>query len=183
MLIAQQKLQENIAEYILYMYQIEDIIRGYNFDVERILQELVVPHTPSKNLLIEYRSWYNHLINDLQHQRKERSGHLLELNEVFVELSYLHTLLLAQIGDKHYTQCVENAKPYIEEFKQKSNLNDKNDIEVVCGALYMKLLLRLQKKEISSQTEQAFEAMRLMLAQLSAYYHKMKRGELNFLNN
>ena len=36
MLVAQQKLQENIAEYILYMYQIEDVVRAYNFDIEEI---------------------------------------------------------------------------------------------------------------------------------------------------
>ena len=34
MLIAQQKRKENIAEYLLYMWQVEDIIRAFNFDMD-----------------------------------------------------------------------------------------------------------------------------------------------------
>jgi hypothetical protein len=47
----------------------------------------------------------------------------------------------------------------------------------------MKLLLRLQKKEISAETEEAFDSMRIMLAYLSRGYHKMKSGDLDFLKN
>ena len=42
MLVAQQKLKENIAEYILYMYQIEDVIRAYQFDLDSILENYVI---------------------------------------------------------------------------------------------------------------------------------------------
>ena len=71
----------------------------------------------------------------------------------------------------------------INDFKQKSNLKDKNDIEIAFHAMYMKLLLRLQKKEISAETEDAFDSMRIMLAYLSRGYHKMKSGDLDFLKN
>jgi hypothetical protein len=47
----------------------------------------------------------------------------------------------------------------------------------------MKLLLKLQKKEISAETEEAFDSMRVMLAYLARTYHQMKSGELNFFNN
>ena len=50
MLIAQQKLKENIAEYILYMYQIEDVIRAYNFDLERIMDEYVRQQLPDTTI-------------------------------------------------------------------------------------------------------------------------------------
>ena len=33
MIIASQKKKENIAEYLLYMWQIEDIIRAYGLDI------------------------------------------------------------------------------------------------------------------------------------------------------
>ena len=68
-------------------------------------------------------------------------------------------------------------------FKEKSNLKDKNQIEIAFHALYMKLLMKLQKKEISPNTEDAFDSMRILLAYLSKSYHKMKNGDLDFLNN
>ena len=183
MLIAQQKLEENIAEYILYMYQIEDVIRAYNFDLEAILNNYVRPQLPDESFMPQYRAWYNGLIQDMKDQLKTKTGHLLDLNEILVELSFLHNTLRAQAGDGKYIGLVDAAKPFITEFKEKSNLKDKNDVELLFGAMYMKLLLRLQKKEISPETEEAFDAMRIMLAYLAKAYHQMKRGDLDFLKN
>ena len=36
MFISQQRRKENVAEYLLYMWQIEDIIRANNFSIEEI---------------------------------------------------------------------------------------------------------------------------------------------------
>ncbi|MDE6294965.1 MAG: DUF4924 family protein, partial [Muribaculaceae bacterium] len=36
MYTASEKKRENIAEYLLYMWQIEDLIRSYNLDMDRI---------------------------------------------------------------------------------------------------------------------------------------------------
>ena len=41
MLVAQQKRKENIAEYILYLYQIEDLIRAFHLDISKIEIKLV----------------------------------------------------------------------------------------------------------------------------------------------
>jgi hypothetical protein len=183
MFIAQQKLNENIAEYILYMYQIEDVIRAYNFDLEKITNEYVIPQLPDQSFLLQYRTWYQQLITQMQSQKIEKSGHLYLIQEVLIELSYLHNTLLNMSDDIRYKELYEAAVPFIEEFKQKSNLKDKNHIEIVFHALYMKLLLKLQKKEISAETEGAFDSMRILAAYLSRAYHQMKNGTLNFRNN
>jgi hypothetical protein len=47
----------------------------------------------------------------------------------------------------------------------------------------MKLLLRLQKKEISQETEASFDTMRVLLAYLSQAYHKMRSGDGQYWNN
>lgn len=183
MLIARQKLEENIAEYMLYMYQVEDIIRAYEFNLEAIINNYVRPQLPDESFVAQYSEWYRRLISDMHDQRIEKVGHLLDLNEILVELSFLHNMLIGQANDHKYIQLVEAAQPYITEFKDKSNLKEKNDVELLFGAMYMKLLLRLQKKEISPETEEAFDNMRIMLAYLSKSYHQMKNGTLDFLNN
>jgi len=91
--------------------------------------------------------------------------------------------LLNMANDQKYRAVFESATPYIEEFKERSNLKDKNHIEIIFHALYMKLLLKLQKREISAETEEAFDAMRIMIAYLARTYQQMKSGNLNFLNN
>ena len=37
MLIAQKKKKENIAEYILYLFQIEDIVRSFKFNLDDLM--------------------------------------------------------------------------------------------------------------------------------------------------
>lgn len=183
MLVAKQKQQENIAEYILYMYQIEDVIRAYRFNMDDILEHYVRPQLPDESFLGQYREWYQKIINEMKSYKLEKAGHLPSLNEVLIELSYLHTTLLTATKDPKYISILEVAAPNIEGFKNKSDLKDKNDIEIAFHAMYMKLLLRLQKKEISAETEEAFDSMRIMLAYLSRGYHKMKSGDLDFLKN
>ena len=41
MYIASQKHKENIAEYLLYMWQIEDMIRAYGLDIDRIKTNVI----------------------------------------------------------------------------------------------------------------------------------------------
>lgn len=183
MFIAQQKLNENIAEYILYMYQVEDVIRGFNFDLDRIMNEYVSLQLPDASFHSQYRAWYQDLIMQMQSQKIEKGGHLFLIQEVLIELSYLHNTLLNMANDIRYKELYDAAIPHIESFKEKSNLKDKNHIEIVFHALYMKLLLKLQKKEISSETEESFDAMRILAAYLSRAYHQMKNGTLNFFNN
>lgn len=183
MLIAQQKQKENIAEYILYMYQIEDVIRAYQFDLNRILAEFVEPNLPDKSFLSQYKNWYERLISDMKSEKIISVGHRIELQEVFIELVYLHNSLLTIVNDEKYIQLYETAKPAIEDFIEHSNLKGKSHLEVCFQALYMKLLLRMQKKEISAETEQAFDQIRIVIAYLSRAYQQMKSGEGAYWNN
>lgn len=183
MLIAQQKQKENIAEYVLYMYQIEDVIRAYKFDFDALMENYVKPHIPNMSFYESYKKWYAELIQQMQDQGIQKTGHLLESKEIMVEISYLHNTLLTLQDDHKYKGVFERANPIIEEFKEKSNLKDKNHVEIAFHAMYMKLLMRLQKKEISAETEDAFDAMRVMLAYLSKAYSQMKSGDMDFLKN
>jgi len=182
MLVAEQKQKTNIAEYVLYMYQIEDIIRACRFDLDLIIDNVVKPQLPDASFLPQYEKWYTDLIARMKSQRIEKIGHLMSTQEVIVELSYLHSSLLSFKDNIKYKTIVDTAMTHIDEFKAKSNLKEKNVIEVVFHAMYMKLLLRLQKKEISPASEEAFDAMRVLLAYLNRSYIKMKAGETDFLN-
>jgi len=183
MIVSEQKKKENIAEYIIYMYQIEDVIRAYQFDLDAIIENFVSPQLPDRSFLNDYSKWYLALINGMKSQKIEKVGHLSEINEVMIELSYLHNMLMNIVKDVKYIKLFEAAIKNIDAFKDKSNLKDKNHIEIAFHALYMKLLLKLKRQEISPESEDAFDTMRILLAYLSKSYHKMKNGDLDFVNN
>ena len=41
MITASQKKRENIAEYLLYMWQIEDLIRANGLDIDKIQENII----------------------------------------------------------------------------------------------------------------------------------------------
>ena len=119
MKIAKIKIEENIAEYILYMYQIEDTIRAFNFNVDQIMMHVVQPQLDNQNDLISYKkNWYLELINKMKIQGIEKQGHLGELSDIIVELSYLNNTLLTIANDKKYQNIAEKTTPFVEEFKK-----------------------------------------------------------------
>jgi hypothetical protein len=74
MLVAQQKQQENIAEYVLYLFQIEDLIRSLNFDIDRIMESVVRPSLPDRSFEGQYRKWYTELIQEMKRSNLIKKG-------------------------------------------------------------------------------------------------------------
>ena len=183
MLISQQKKLENIAEYLIYMYQIEDIVRAFHFDVDQIIEVFVKPSLPDNSFLNQYRTWYQDIAHQMKSQRCEKEGHIESLREIVIELIYLHNTLISIVNDEKYKNLVELAKLFLEEFKQKSQMSKHHDVEALLHAMFMKLQLKVRKQEISSETEEAMDKMRIQLAYLSREYHRMKSGTWNFNPN
>jgi hypothetical protein len=183
MLVSHQKKNENIAEYLLYMYQIEDVIRAFQFDVDQIIDVFVKPSLPDSSFLNQYRSWYEDLISQMKTQRCQKEGHLESVKEILMELILLHNTLISITNDQKYQDLVENARTFLDEFKEKSNMQNRHDVEVLIHAMYMKLQLKVRKQLISPETEDAMDKMRIQLAYLSRAYHQMKRGTWNINPN
>ncbi|MBD5174947.1 MAG: DUF4924 family protein, partial [Bacteroidales bacterium] len=61
MIIASQKRKENIAEYLIYMWQIEDIIRANGLDLEKIKENVVNRFPADEATLRQMAEWYESL--------------------------------------------------------------------------------------------------------------------------
>ena len=64
------------------------------------------------------------------------------------------------------------------ELRSKSGTKDESEIENCFDALYGLLLLRLQGKNVSKETQGAMKSISDFLAQLSAFYKEDKEGTL-----
>jgi len=183
MLIARKTKSNNIAEHVLYMYQIEDIIRSNNLDLETIYHSILAPQIEDESLLAEYKNWYAGLIKTMTAEGIQKKGHLSDINEILMELLLLHNTLLNIVKNQKYLEVFEKALPALKDFQIKSNANDLNIIETGFNALYSKIILKLKKQAITAATEDAFQSISSLFAYLAAYYVKMKKGDLNFANN
>lgn len=171
MFIAEQKKRENIAEYLLYMWQLEDIMRAYEFDIDKIQKALIEPTSHSDESKIQARQWYLDLIEQMKSEGLEKDGHLFTNSELLKELGLFHSQLLKNPNELKYVEIYYKTLPFIKELRSKSKDNAVSEIEICFTALYGFLLLKLQKREISSDTATAIAQISNLLRSLSEKYH------------
>lgn len=179
MYTASEKKKENIAEYLLYMWQIEDLIRAYNFDIDRIEQQIINGHTQlDERQRKDMKEWYESLIDMMRREGVTENGHLQLNKNVLIDLNDLHKKLLADPKFAQYGAEFYKTLPYIVDLRAKAGDAKADEIETCFNALYGLLLLRLQKKEISEATLDATRQISKFLAMLSLYYKKDYNNEL-----
>jgi hypothetical protein len=170
MIIAQQKQKENIAEYILYMYQVEDMIRANKLNLDNIEQTLINHFQVDYEVKREMRDWYNTLITMMSDEKKEVSGHLNILTSTVEQLSELHHQILDKGQDTGYKESHNKAKSHIEALRMRSGHARESDIQVAFNGLYGLLILKLKKTPITEETSLAFDTIRELVAELSSRY-------------
>lgn len=172
MLIAREKKKSNIIEYIIYMYQIEDIIRSFQFQMDAIERNIIEQYRQPDSVKEEIKLWYAELINEMEAEGITKKGHLQRLKEEIHLLYRLHEKVLTTLQENQYIRSYELAKPPLQELALKSaGENFRNEIELAIHGLYGLLLLRLKKETIAKETEEGLKKVSDFLAKLAHYYH------------
>lgn len=179
MLIARQKKKENIAEYVLYMWQIEDIIRANHLDIEAIKLNIIDKFDQPDEIKSEMIDWYEGLIKMMQYENVKEKGHLQINKNIIIDLTDLHLRLLKSPNEPEYKAVYYKTLPFIVELRTKAEDKNIAELDTCFSALYGFLLLRLQQKEISGETQAAIAQISSLLRLLSEKYRKEKEGELD----
>ena len=179
MLVAKQKRKENIVEYILYLFQIEDLIRAFKLDLNLIEEKLVSAYKTDDKTTKEILDWYSNLVVMMEKERIVEKGHLQFLNNLVNELNEFHLKLMETAVDAGYVNNFQLVAGLVTELKQK-NKEAGNDIELGITAIYGFLLLKMQKAEISAETTEAVKRISKWLGLLSKLYKDFEAGDLEF---
>lgn len=141
--------KENIAEYILYLWQMEDYLRAFPQNAEA---------TPEL-----------HDLNEMMHREGIlEGGHLALAQNALAELEELHRALLDE--DAMYRAAIIRMQPSLNLLKAKTDRPTMSDIEACLTLLYQIMLLRLQKREISPETADVQQRATQVLQFLSKNY-------------
>jgi hypothetical protein len=178
MITASRLHKENIAEYLIYMWQIEDIIRANDLDIEKIEKNVIDRYTLTPAQRKEMTEWYESLIDMMRRENVEKSGHLQLNKNVIIQLTDLHLALLKDPRYAKYTAEFYKTLPFIVELRAKAGENPAPEIETCFNALYGMLMLRLQSKEITPETENAVKQISRFIATLAAYYNLDRENKL-----
>lgn len=141
--------KDNIAEYILYLWQMEDFLRAFPQQAEATTEL--------------------HELNEMMHREGIiESGHLQLAANALNELEELHAQLLDE--DAMYRAAIMRLQPSLNLLKAKTDRPTMSDIEACLLLLYQIMMLRLQKKEITPETAQVQQQATQLLQFLSKTY-------------
>ena len=199
MFIANELRKKSIAEYLLYMWQMEDIIRVYRCSLTRIRKEYIEKFDYTEEQKEDEEDWFGNLVRMMNQEGCREHGHL-QINKVLMQgLTDLHNELLASSKFPFYSAEYYRVLPYIVELRGKTKQvadrmarkNEENlkeiaanlghsEIETCFDVLYGVMMLRLQKKEISQETNVAVKEISTLIGMLADYYQKDKTEGLVF---
>ncbi len=179
MIIAQEKRKTNIAEYLLYMWQVEDLIRANQFDLDRVERSFIAQFRQPEPVLAKMRQWYADLIIMMKQEGLSERGHLQFLRNTLDDLERLHLRLLASEAQDDYQKTFARALPALGELLAKSPEPKPGPVELCFNALYGRMLMRLEGRQISEATLEATARFADLLALLAARFLAEERGELD----
>lgn len=210
MFTAQKTRKENIAEYILYLWQLEDLLRALQFSPEAIYSQLVPPSGLTEAQKQETFLWYMDIVNLLREEGKEQQGHLEHTMHLIADLDNLHKQLLVLPIGAEYRRLYSHVAPELPKMKAKLKHPDISDVELFFRALYSVVLLRIQsagkKHSKGSSTEEdtattnseatansdtarqkyiddVLSLISPVVAELATMFRKIERGEVDLFGN
>lgn len=178
MYISKKLKEQSISEYLLYMWQVEDLIRANECNIDQLGQTVVAAYNLPEEQRAELTEWYANLIEMMRLEGVKQSGHLQINNNVIITLTDLHFRLMHSQKFPFYQAAYYKALPFIVELRAKGG-QEKPELENCFDALYGIWMLRLKHQEVSKETSTAMADIVRFIGLLSDYYNKERAGELD----
>lgn len=116
--IARQLKEKNIAEYLIYMWQEEDLIRANHGELEEIEANVIARYPEDQRPAL--REWYGNLITMMNEEGVREKGHLQINKNIIINLTELHNALTSSPKFPFYSAAYFKALPFIVELRNKN---------------------------------------------------------------
>lgn len=175
--IADKKKEQNIGEYIIYMYQMEDLLRAYQFNLDEVNQYVISHYPISEEEKTETLEWFQNIADTLKKEGKEEKGRLDSTQAYVAELAKIHWELLKT--DKSYFEHYQKAKPHILQLVIDAGKDaPSNEIQICLNAIYGLLLAKLRGREVPTGILDATDSFGNVLSYLNFVYFQKENEKL-----
>ena len=153
------------------MWQIEDLIRANGLDINKIKATIIDRYQLTDEQRKQMTEWYESLIDMMRREGVEQKGHLQINKNIVSMLADLHDSILREPKLAEYSAEFYRTLPYIVELRSKAGDEKAGEIETCFNALYGMLMLKLQQKEVSDETQRAIAQISRFVALLARDFH------------
>ncbi len=174
-----------MAEYILYLWQLEDLFRSLQFSPQAIYSQFVASrkdlYPDQQKILFD---WYTEFCDTLIAEGKREKGHSIHTTHLVADLHDLHLRLLTLPIGARYRTLWAPLEEVLPDLRGVANgAPDVSDIELCFKALYAAVLYRLRGEDGRGAVEDTLAYISPVIAELTAIYGKAERGECDLYSN
>ncbi|GAA4843055.1 DUF4924 family protein [Algivirga pacifica] len=171
--IADKKRKENIAEYIIHIYESEELIRTFECDLQQI-DEYVLSHLPvEKEERALIKEWYGELMQEMQAEEVVKEGHTQRVQKEVEALTALHHTLLEKEDD--YKKLYEEVKPSIDKNMALAEGVITNEIQICLNGVYGFKLLRMRNKKVDPELMKQVDHFGALLSYLAFRFREASK--------
>ena len=179
MFIARKLKKENICEYLLYMWQVEDLIRAFHMNIDIINERIITTYPVTEDERKSLYEWYESLIEMMRLEDVQTNGHIQLNKNIIIELNELHTAIIRSGKDAAYAAKFYHVLPFISQLRNQQDDFKISDVELCFNFQYGIMLLRMKKTAITPETLQAQTEISKFMVLLAKNYQLYKSGELD----
>lgn len=167
------RAQENISEYILFLWQLEDLLRAFQYDLNSV-QEKYVQHAFEKPADQEEVLSMLYILLEEMKKEEDAVAHAKSTRGSMILLEKVHSYLRDEVEDKMYMALVGACDEVVSDFlKNKADEKSMPFTEICINIMYGILTLRLRKMPITKQTQDAADKVKECLRYLSKTFAEM----------
>ena len=170
MYIAQKLRKSHVTAYVLYMFQVEDIIRAYGLDADKICNQYLPRFNYTPEQVKEVSEWYGNLINMMREEGVQERGHLQVVRNTVILLADRHQELLEDTKKAFYNAAYFKALPSIVDLRAHGANKEMHEIENCLEAIYGITLLKMRGQTVSAETEKAIAPIVHLMEMLSTEF-------------
>ncbi len=179
---AQKLRRENIAEYILYLWQLEDLLRALQFSPEAIYSQLVATRNISDEHKHLYLTWYMELADLLSRENKEEKGHLEHTLHLIADMHNLHLQLQKLPIGARYRTLYTRLEEVLPDLRAVLG-SDVSDTELCFRALYAAMLYRIKGEGGKNAVLDTIEYVSPVVAELADKYRSIESGTIDMFKD
>lgn len=174
MFIAEKLRKQNVIAYLVYMYQVEDVIRAYQLDTERIRKEYLVRFGYDEDQLEKACEWYAALVKMMKDEGCQEHGHVQVVRATLTLLEDRHQELLATHEHPDYERVYAQILPILVQLRSKGG-KEKTEVENCMDAIYGLSVLEMRHQQVSDETRSGLKPVAQLMDMLGNYYRETQR--------
>lgn len=174
MFIAEKLRKQNVIAYLVYMYQVEDVIRAYQLDTERIRKDYLVRFGYDEDQLDKACEWYVALVNMMKDEGCQEHGHVQVVRATLTLLEDRHQELLATHEHPDYERVYAQILPILVQLRSKGG-KEKTEVENCMDAIYGLSVLEMRHQQVSDETRSGLKPVAQLMDMLGNYYREPRR--------